>query len=264
MQTKLAIQLDNIFKYIVIFCIFFIWTNYYYTNFLGCVILSILFTSIACFILTKIFYIKNDKKIKTKNEAIEYDQTIHQLLFMKQDEILNYFYLVLKTLDFDAKSDNFTIILNNKTILPYFVYELSIDDFLKIYKKYKSKKLIILTNKVSSELNSFISNFDLEAVEIMTSKDVYNTLIKPSKLKPQITVKAKELKKLTAIKFCQHAFNKKNARSYFLSGILIMFSSLFYKYSLYYQIVGTILFGLSLYSKFNTRFNQPTSNNTFK
>lgn len=266
MQTKLAFYLNNIFKYVAIFCICFIWSNYYYPNFLGCVILSIFTTSLICFITSKIFYIKHEKREKTLKEQQKTEQILNQLLFLNQTELIEYFYVAFKNLNFNVNKLKNCITFNNNIIVPFFSFELTTNDFLSIYKTHNksNKNLVILTNKVSTELNSFLSNFDLSYVKLVTRLDVYSKIIKPSNVIPNINIQPTKTIKLTWLKVCQYAFNKKNTKSYFLSGFLVMFSSLFYKYGLYYQIVGTILFILSLYSHFNTRFNQPPNTNIFK
>lgn len=266
MQSKLAFILNNIFKYLAIFCISFIWCNYNYPNFFACVIASVLIASIICFVHSKIFYVKQTKKEKSAHEKSKMEQTIHQLLFMSNNETIDYFYLVFQKNNYNVTKQQTTLKLDNNIIVPYFNFEMTTNEFLSIFKtnKVDDCKLIILTNKISSELNSFLTNFDLSNIKFVCYNDVYTKLIQTSGIIPKTTIKATEVKKLTILKVCQYAFNKKNTKSYFLSGVLVMFSSLFYKYGLYYQIVGTMLFALSLYSHFNTRFNQPPSTNIFE
>lgn len=265
MQTKLAFQLNNIFKYISIFCIIFIWSNYYYHNFLGCVIISVFLTSLICFILSNVFYTKQQKVLKSNQEKQACDNTLNQLLFLNNTEIIDYFYLVLKNQDHNTTKQNDHIIFKDRIIIPYFNYELDTDNFLKFYSEFRDKQQIIfLSYKISSNLTSFIANFDLKNITFIYGPDVYTKIILPSNIKPQTIVLPTKPQKLTFLKICQHAFSKRNSRNYFLSGVLVMFSSLFYKYGLYYQIIGTLLFCFSLYSKFNTRFNRPNqSTNIF-
>ncbi len=266
MQTKLAFYLNNIFKYVAIFCISFIWCNYYYPNFLACVLASIVISSLICFITSKIFYLKQNKQEKLAKEQQQSDLVLNQLLFFNENELLDYFFVVFKNLNFNVEKENNYLIFNNKIIVPYFNFELTTNNFLQLYKTHNNnnKTLIILTNKISNELNSFLTNFDLKNVKFVTRNDVYLKIIKPSNIIPNTKVKPTKIVKLTWLKVCQYAFNKKNAKNYFFSGFLVMFSSLFYKYGLYYQIVGTILFMLSVYSHFNTKFNQPPNSNIFE
>lgn len=267
MQTNLAKFLNNIFKYVVFFCISFIWLNFYYHNFLACVCVSIIISSIICFILSKIFYNKQEKtkiNLKKQNDA---KLALTQLMFYDDEELLNYFFNVLSFSNSLVTRSNFGIIVNNTLIVPKFSPELTVKEFLNIYKKFKSteqKKLVILTNKISNELTGFLNNFENLNLEILCGEQVYFKIIEPCKIMPKTIIKFKTNTKLKLNQIWEVAFNKKNAKGYFLSGLFVMFASLFYRFSLYYQIFGSLLFCFSLFSFYNKKFNNLSTKTLFE
>lgn len=267
MQTNLAKFLNESFKYIIVFCISFIWCNFYYHNFLGCIIASIIISSLVCYFLSKIFYKKNEKKELKNKKNKEAQNAITQLLFYNKESLNHYFYSVFKFSHECAIKSKNGIIINNTMVVPIFSPELLVSEYLETYKIFKlteNKKLIILTNKISDELTNFLSNFESMNIQILDGEEVYYKIIEPAKKLPENLVKFKSAKKLKLNQLVEIAFNRKNAKGYFVSGLFVMFASLFYSFSLYYQICGSLLFAFSLFSFYNKTFNKTNTNVLFE
>ncbi len=85
-----------------------------------------------------------------------------------------------------------------------------------------------------------------------------------SNVKIENKIEFKETKKLKLIELKNIVFNRSRAKGYFLSGFILLFTSLFYPYGLYYQIFASILFCLSLFSFYNKKYNVKPSDNLFE
>lgn len=263
MQTKLAKNLDNIFKYLIFFLISFIWCNYYNRNLGVCLIASIIVASILSFVTSKIFYARQNKKTIALQEKTEINNIATQLMFYSKSEQIDYFFNVLSFSNTNLQKTKEHIVLNETIIIPMFSFCLEANHYLKVANKYKNNSVIILSNKLSGELESLLNSVEETNVKILTINDVYFKIIKPTQVLPKQVVKLKSAKKLKIKELVYVAFNKKNAKSYFFSGLLLLFLSLIYRFSLYYQISGTILLLFSLFSYFNTKFNKPNNNDVF-
>lgn len=255
METKLAKLSNKIFLYVVIFLISFIWCNCYISRFFICVILANLTAIILCILVSKFSNKKENQLNQKKATQLQLTNTITQLLFMEKSEQLNYFYNVISFSFKQAKINKQYITLNNKLIFPVFNYELEVSDFLNIFNKHREKKLIILTNKLSKNLEDILSKFDLDHVKILCAEDVFYKIINPSQIFPTTKIKQKNPTKLKLKELLFVAFNKTNSKKYFYGGIILLFFSLIYKYTLYYQIMGTIMFLFSLFSRYNKKYN---------
>lgn len=261
MQTKLAKTLDNIFKYLVYFLISFIWCNYYSSNLKICLFTAIIVATFLSFVTTKIFYLKQDKKAIARAEREKFENTIIQLMFYTKEEQIDYFFNVLSFSNLKLEKTKEYIKLKSSILIPMFNHELTPFEYLTIFKNFRKQKVIILTNKLSDSLEKLLGTIDETNIKILTGTDVYFKIIKPAQCFPKQIVKLKSIKKLKLKELLYVTFNKKNARGYFFSGLFIMFLSFIYRFSLYYQIMGTILLLLSLFARFNTKFNKPQSNN---
>ena len=89
MQTKLAKNLDNIFKYLIFFLISFIWCNYYKQSLAVCLIASIIVASILSFVTslnsTTVFY-ENSFKYSEEDFPLSQNEC--------QYDVIDYFAIV--------------------------------------------------------------------------------------------------------------------------------------------------------------------------
>ena len=267
MPTKLAKITNNIFKFIAFFCLSFIWINYYYHKFLPSVIYSIIISSAICAILTIIDSKKSDKQKIKANKIKQAHYALTQLKFYTYKESLNFVNLALDVLNYKPKINKEFITVNNTLVIPCFNKPLSEEAFISMYNIFKSsnyKKLIIFTITFDNHFELFINNFNLENIEIISGEQLYLKIIEPSNVKIENKIEFKETKKLKLIELKNIVFNRSRAKGYFLSGFILLFTSLFYPYGLYYQIFASILFCLSLFSFYNKKYNVKPSDNLFE
>lgn len=250
-----------IFKYILYFSIFFLWVYYYNKDLVISCIISILL-SILLDLVTCIFIKKKNNNAKLKNnEKKQIELFSKQFLFSTQFQNINYFCNLFNNPNTKKFKGYFTI--NNTTFLPYYVKaELCDEDVLYLYKSVniKTKNFVVLCKDISNSailLSKSIENYNFV---ILNENDVYLKFLKPLNAIPPKNISFKENKKLRKMELLQMAFNKKNTKGYFLSGLIILISSIFIRYKIYYISFASLLFIFSYFSHFNVWFNKETKN----
>lgn len=264
MESKFAKLSNKIFTYFIFFLICFIWSNIYLKNIIICTIFSVIMAGVFSLIVFKIFKNKHTKKQRETELENKLNLTTTNLIFLTKQEQTNYFYKVIKFSNSTAvKTDNY-IKLNNTIIIPLFNFELTPNEFISVYLKHKTAtQVIILTNKLSANLEIMLSKLNLENLKIFCAADTFYKIINPTEIYPESLIKLKSKPVIKFKELLYVAFNKQNSKKYFGGGIVLMLFSFVYRFSLYYQIMATILFLFSLFSHFNTRFNPPTNTDIF-
>lgn len=251
-QTKFSKISNLIFLTFCAFVISFVWLNKYISNIKLSTISSIII-ALFFFVTYIVFkYFQNKIYTQNNNQKISIEELKNHLQFSNNSIIIEQ----LKTcFNFSniIKIDNNHYIDSETNYDIYLMFEketLSNEDYIHIYKNRINDNLKIFcinnTNKFPELENTTLETFDLlEINKILTSQNIKTNNYAKLKNKPKLRLKDIFLVSL----------NRSLSRKYFLFGLLILFSSLFTPYHIYYTIIGTILLLLSLYSHFNKRFN---------
>lgn len=253
--------ISSLFKYIIYISLFFLWINYYHRNIYFSLVLSIIFSIISDKII-QIFVSKKHKyTVLKKEEQNKIKNFSTQFLCSTKFENINYFTTLFGNPNIKKTKDFF--ILNNTTFLPYYIKEtLDDNDIYTIYRSFniKTNKLVVLCSKVTDSayvISKNISNFDMI---ILNENDVYTKFLKPLNAIPPNTIIFKGKNKLKLKEFLSMSLNKNNAKGYFFSGFIILLSSIFIRYKIYYIVFATLLFILAYISYFNVWYNKSTPN----
>ncbi len=247
--TKLSQISNAIFFASIIFCLFFLWCNYYIKS------IKISFiSSIIVFVAFLVIYvpIKNlftKKKTKSKLELESFNNFKLQLQLSQCDCIVNLLKSYLQISSHKKLNSNHYLINNSFDL--FICTEENLEP-TKIYNCIQNR----VTNKIKVlTLEPLTIPFELKNVEIevINSEQIYkyskdnniNTL-------EQINLKKKQkyrLKDIICVVLC-----KEKSKNYWWLGFLLLFSSLFTPFSTYYIIFSTILFVLALVSRFDFIF----------
>lgn len=261
-KFSLLKSFDIFFRLLIIFLISFVWIRYFVDN----LWLSLFLTFVATFLIDFIFKYfkkkKNNKKQISDENSKQIQEYISSLVFADNLYVVDYFYNLTLLKHKAVKTTRYVKIeSNNKTLIlyPFFTYkDFTVDDLIYIInktKKEKPTKIIICTNTIDGNTLKIAKKIPIK-VEIVNGIDTYNLLMKEYnyfpkiiKLFPEPTLNYKDL--------ISYALNKKRTKGYFISSVLVLFSSIFVPYKIYYLIIASILLVLSLVSYFNPRFNKP-------
>ena len=233
-KTRLS-QISNIiFVICVIFCIFFLWCNYYTKNLKVTLFSSIIVSVSTLIILIPVVNFKNKKAKQKTNDS-------------KETSLFNFVKNVL-TIKTYTKVSNFHYTYNKKDL--YLILDKLVDesDFLKIIRDRKHEDIEVvciskpkLTNSIKN-LNILFWDLDFLKNYIELSPQFLDNIKQQKKPKYR-------LKDILCI-----VLNKSKAKSYFCFGLILLFSSLFTPFSTYYIIFSTIFFVLSTICRFSTIF----------
>ena len=252
---------SNIFKYSIYVSLFFLWINYSCRNIYLSLIIAI-FLSIIIDKIIQIFISKKNKYTTIKKEEQDKIKNFSiQFLCSTKFENINYFTTLFSNPNIKKTKDYF--IINDTTFLPYYIKDTLIDDDIySIYRSFniKTKKLVVLCANITDSAQNIAQNIASYEIIPLNENDVYFKFLKPLNANLPNTITFKQKQKLKLKDFMSMGLNKHSAKSYFLSGFVILISSLFIRYKIYYIIFASLLFVLAYISYFNTWYNKSTPN----
>lgn len=252
-KNKFAVLFDSFFISLLISFIFYIWLSKYIKNAFFCyfsciLILILLFVVIFNNSLKKY----NIKKINIKD--IKFSSICFNSLINLNENELKEFYKNL----FNVKEVNKNVYTNNNN---YFYINLqrylTDNDFLIANQFYletdKNLPLIFIGIGFTQEFNNLLS-ISTNNYRTYESVDVYNLMKIKNMYPPNIKNFNEDNFKIklnkTKTKFL-NSLTKNKFKNFFLSGLSLIFISIFIPYSIYYQIFGTIFLILSIICLFD-------------
>ena len=120
---------------------------------------------------------------------------------------------------------------------------------IKIALNHNANTLVILTNEIDSDTAKYISKIDGIKIEICDTIKTYNLLILNNPL-PECKIVIIN-KKYSFKDYLSIAFDRNKTKGYLTCGLILIFSSLFVPYNIYYVVMGTLsmIFALVSISK---------------
>ncbi len=109
-------------------------------------------------------------------------------------------------------------------------------------------KCVICGVKFSSSAEHLATSLNGVTISLLNESQVYNNFLKPQNVMPETKVTFLNSKKMNAKLFISLLINKKNTKHYFYGAILLLFCSMFLRFTTYYVIFSTILLILALLS----------------
>jgi len=257
MQTRFSIISNSIFKYFLIFSISFLWLNYYNRDILLVSLISIIITIIISYIVNKIAKKRKDKISLTIKDNEKMKTTAFQLLMADNNDILTFFTILLKIKNNPKIIKSKQLIeFSNKAFIPFYrKKQLSEDDLIEVFKTYNYDHIIISCIEYSDEALQLSKKIASKKISIINHEQLF-VLLKKYDLFPDFNIAINPKKRFKFVNIKDIAFMKKNSRHYLFSGVIILISSLFIKYNIYYLIFATLLFVLSGISFFKSQPNQ--------
>ena len=258
---KISKILNIFFKYVLYVSMFFIWIYYYNRQLVFSFVLSIILSVICDFIISIFVKKRNTNAIIKNEEKKKILDFSNQFLFSTTFQNINFFCDLFKNPN-TKKFKNYFII-NNTTFLPYYTkIELDENDITNIYKSInvKTKNLVVMCKNCTNtgiNLSKSVDNFNFV---VLNENDVYFKFLKPLNATIPQNINFKKNKKLKFKELLCIALNKHTAKGYFFSAFIILISSLFIKYKIYYIVFAFMLFILCYFSYFNVWFNKESNN----
>ena len=250
-NLKFSSVIDFLFFNLTLFLIFFAWTRFIFKNVLIALIITFALI-IAINIIKNIrMHIKSSKNATLKIKSSEMENCLLLLLAQSNQEKVDLFSSFYEKNEIECVLDNIIVFKDNSGLAINFSHKNeSQESFLRIVYKARQnniKKLSILCYSMNKQDKIFFENLtDIEA-KILEKEEVYTKfLIKLPKKENYFNVKSTG--KIKFKQFISLSIDRRKAKGYFLSGLLIFFCSLIVKYNIYYVIMSSILFLLALLS----------------
>lgn len=243
MQTKLSIISNILFKYILLFLVSFLWLKTYFNNKITVIISIMIALTIGQLIYLVLRKRKNIIALNIKEQ--KHLQEI-SLKFRLVDEktILNFYYTILSTSLPVFKEKNYLTWEDSIFIPIYYKSEIDSNIISDIFKKHKNYKTIIIAGISFSPDAQELAKTLSPIIHCLDENQTYSLFKKYNSFPNfQVSLNNQKRNKLSIIK--ESIFLKQNFKHYFLSGIIVLISSFFIRYNIYYLIMSTILFVFS-------------------
>jgi len=239
----------------LVFIIAWLWVGFYVRGFFLILLISTAITLVVNYMISFIGKRRNTKRIATKQEREHMQQVILQLKFMTQTQTLALFKRALQP--------NARKAVNQKRFTLKTLFHLSTpteQDIIKCIKasptcasESEQSKTIITAESFPPHVIAFTRNLDANII-LLDAEAVYTQILAPTQTFPEIKIQTKKkTPRKTLREIRTMAFNRTRTKSYVITGVIILFSSLIVRLHLYYIIFATIVFALALTSYFSPR-----------
>lgn len=249
-KTQLSKISNTIFLILSILILSFIWLNYYLHNIRLSIVSSLIVLTAFCI---GYFSIRayTQRKLKSKNKTIKDKEDIKTSLIYSNYQENLHLIKELFNIDIIKIIDNNHYLSQNKDIFIFLESRKLLDeDIFKIIKSRQFNNIEIYTIQKPS-IMPLPEDIGLTTI---TFDEIYEKFLTASSIKIKIS-SFKKSPKLSLKNYICITLKKERSRGYFSFGILLLFSSLFTIYQTYYIVIGTLLILLSLYSRFNNKYN---------
>lgn len=265
MSYKISRFLDYVFARLTAGLIIFIWIKYYVKS----LYLSLLYTAIAMAVLIIAFDIifRRKKSSDDVKDKIKKEQIMNQLCFNSAAENFELFSnLLSKRYEVENKKTCLLIKKDGQikaVFLKFSPSKLGQGNVIEAVKESKElgvQKILILCNGAQNNAYSFAACVDGYDITILDDKAVYE-LMKRYQTFPEINQKINKFPKNLQLKeIAAIALSRKRVKGYFFASLLLLFSSFFVRYSIYYRVFATILLIMALVAMKDFKFVKEKEN----
>lgn len=251
-MNKLTINyfIDIMLTYLIFFVLFYSWINFYRKSMLASFVLASL---LAFFVVFLLFYVKakkDNKKNLSFKQREKITNSITQLKFLPTQKLIDYFYQNISKTE-KAKKHCYFVETDSKVIYPFFAKTtLDADSFTQIYTKFCAyhKEIVILCENVAKDTSNLANLIQNKKITIFDAENTYNQFVKKYQTIPESVIFSKPKKLALKELFC-YMIQKERTRNYFLMGLVLIVSSFFVLFKIYYLIVGSILLCMALLTR---------------
>lgn len=231
--------------------------------------MALLYTAIIMAILIIILDLifKKDKGKETQKDKIKREQIFNQLCFNTTTQNLEFFAKLLSArYEVTTQKSCLTIKKGDEVLAVFLKFSTSkltpnnIIDAIKDSKDLGTKKILIMCNGANNNAYNFAACIDGFDIVVLDDKAVYN-LMKKYNMYPEITLKVNKFPKSLKLKeIASIALSRKRVKGYFFASMLLLLSSLFVRYYIYYRIAATIMLAMALIAMKDFKFVQEKEN----
>ena len=257
-KYKVINLFDKIFITISIFLLVYAWINFFIRNLWATFLLSLIFTFACIIILFHILNKHDEKKTLNKKNIQDMEEKFLAFRLMSKSNRLNLIKSIIeKTCECKKIKDSLVFQKENKTEQILIVLEkekLTQFDLINLIQNLEKNVNILKVICCDFETNLNTKILKNLEIEIIPKKKLYEEYFLPYNSLPNcsnLNIK-KDRKKFKEI--IGNFFISSKAKSYFLCGLVLIFSSIILPYHYYYLIFGSVLLIFSVICKLQPYF----------
>lgn len=257
-KFKIINLIDKIFITTAIFLMIYAWINFFVRDLWITFILSLIFTFASTFLLFYMFNKKQEKQKTTKQQFLDMNEKFLAFKLLNIQDKLNLVKLIIENKNTCTIVDNVLLYKDNEKNVEISIYteqekltQNTIENLIS--NRHKATEILkIICCDMDANLNTkLLKNLE---IEIITKSKLYNDYFLQFSTFPlceNLNTK-KEKKKFKEV--LKNFFIPSKAKSYFLCGLILIFSSIILPYHTYYLIFGSILLIFSIICKLQPLF----------
>ncbi len=259
-KYKIVNLIDKVFITVSIFLIVYAWINFFLRNLWITFLFSLVFTFACAFLL---FYFLNKREVKkTQNKKYLKDVEQNFLAFqlMNKANQLNLIKTILnKSHKTEKIKDSLIFFHNNQTsqILISLSYE-KLNQFELNNLIAKREKDVTVLKIICHDFEPNINTKILKnlTIEFITKKKLYDEFFLTFNTFPNCSNLEDKNEKIKFKILIKNFFIPRKAKSFFLCGLVLIFSSIILPYHYYYLIFGSLLLVFSIICKIQPLFRK--------
>lgn len=251
--------LDKIFITVSIFLIVYAWINFFIRDLTSTFFLSLIFTFSIVFIIFSLHNKRQTKKEKVKAYIKEVNEKFLAFRLLRKSEQLLLLEKILKH-KYTTRIVGDSIIYKHdqktyKTIIATHLEKVSDFDLINLLQGIKNINCVeIICNDFDPNLNLKILN-GIE-IKFITKKVLFDEFFSPVDIYPNCEILNKKIERKKLKDITRNMFQPTRSKSYFLSGLILIFSSIILPFHIYYLIFGSALLIFSIVCKIRPVFSR--------
>lgn len=258
-KFKIVNLFDKIFVSVAVFLIIYAWINFFIRDLFTTFILSLIFSAGVVFLIFFIFNKRKEKTINTKKYLKDVDEKFlaFRLLNLKEQLILLKS-IVEKNFTTRIIGENLVLKKDKKTqlvIIATSIQKIDEYSFVNLIKGTpKVDQIEIICNDFENNINTKI--FKDTTIVFTTKKKLYDEYFFKYVIYPDCSNLNIQKGKIKLKEIMKNLFVPSKAKSYFLCGLILIFSSIILPYHTYYLIFGSTLLIFSIVCKLQPLFKR--------
>lgn len=247
-KFKFVNIVDTIFLAVAVFLIIFAWLQFFLKNIILSLMLGVVL-ALAVMLMLRFFHNKkytNKQNALNKNsELAHFKLAIQTMPSVKLTSTIKK--LIPKTYSPTTKNGDISFVKDEKTHLFtfYFSNELNEAKLLEIIKLKKAQNLCVFCSSFTKEAKLISTAFKNKKIELITLEQLFEMFNQQN-----ITIDTQNIdlnkSKITLKEILKNSISRDKSKGYFISGLVLLFTSIIIPYRIYYVIFSTALIALSL------------------
>ena len=257
-KFKVINLIDKIFVSCCVFLAIFAWINFYIRNLWATFVLSLIFSFAVVFLL---YYFLNKKTEKTNINKKQLEQMNKILLAFRLASKKEQIEIIKSALEkqHETKQENNKLTYvdalgKHLVILALDLQKFTENDLLNILNKHYSKSINCYDIFCNEHTNINCNLLKNAKINLISNKNLYENYILNSEKELDCEFLNSSSSKLTFKDILNTFFLPSKAKSYFLCGLILIFSSIILPYYFYYIVVGSTLLLFAIICKLLPKF----------